>query len=127
MQKFIFFFALTLVLCLISCSDNGCEDDVLGTYIGVESCGISMEDIEIIISSSTEDNEVIFTTNGSTLTWNASLSSNCDVFTVSSQSGSVNGEILTFEGLFNLNGDILTGSRSFSNGTTCLYNFTRQL
>lgn len=126
MRRILFILVLTPIFLLTSCSKDDCIDDVLGTYIGTESCSGSVYDGVITITSSSQEDQVVFAVSGTTLTWNAELSSDCGTLTVPSQNVSVNGLSGNIDGVFNINGNSLTGTLSFFGASTCSYNFTRQ-
>lgn len=124
MRKCLYLLLITPILFLMSCSD-GCIDDVIGTYEGTESCMFS-QDVTVVISNSPEDNQVLLEINGTTIALITELSSNCGVLTVASQAANINTQSENVQGLFNLNGDALTGSLTYSGAGVCSYVLTRQ-
>jgi len=116
---------ISTILIITSCSKDDCKDDVVGTYFGNENCGTSNE-VVFKISTSSVENQMLFAIVGTDLSLSAEVSTNCGTFNIESQSATYNGETGVIEGLFNLNGDKLTGSLKFFGSSTCLYNLERQ-
>ena len=126
MRKITFILFFVPVLLITSCSKDDCIDEVLGTYIGTESCTGSINDGTIVITSSAQEDQVIFSVSGTELTWRGELSQDCESVNVPNQNIFVNGTSGNIDGSFTIVNNNLTGTINFLGSGTCSYNFTRQ-
>ena len=126
MKNLIYLTLFTSLFIFSSCSNDDCIDDILGTYVGTESCPGVVNNLTIVIGTSSQEGKVVFSVSGTTLTFNGDLSSDCGSIAIPNQNISVNGTPGNIDGTFNTNSNTLTGTLSFSTGEICSYNLNRQ-
>jgi len=126
MRKILALILIAPTLFLTSCSDGDCIDDMVGIFEGTETCGGTTTDIEITVAKSTiVEDQLVMTVSGSTLIWTANPSTTCLAMTVPDQEVTLNGASTNTVGLFNLNGNALTGSLDYTGTGVCLYVLSR--
>ena len=126
MRKIFLFLAISPLLFLTSCSDDDCIDEVLGTYVGTESCPGVVNNLTIVVGTSSVEDRVVLSVSGTTLTFNGDLSADCGAITIPNQNISLNGLPGNIDGTFNVGSNSMTGNLTFSTGGNCSYNLTRQ-
>ena len=118
---------LLFLFCVFSsCSKEDCLQDITGTYVGTESCPGANNNLTVVIGESSTEGNVVLSVSGSSLTFNGTITSNCGSINIPNQNVTSAGFPGNIDGSFNINGDNLTGTLTFSTGGICSYNLNKQ-
>ena len=112
------------ILTIAACSKQNCIDNYIGTYKGLETCGLSQAEGTITITNN-QNNSLRLELNDAELSYIGDIT-DCNTIVIPNQSILIGSQNRSVEGQFTIEDNNLTGTMSYFGLANCSYDLVRQ-